>query len=326
MKKRGTIIIFIILAVAVIALPVFAYAAHVELRYVNARQVCFDPSVPCDAAFYNKTVAKLIYDETLEHNINPRLILIILQRESAAITQGTPSSDTRRAWPMFYNYDESMASCLTSGVNCNDAKYGKPDYSYRAENYGGVGQQIAYATANFRRLHDNGSYCGGSLAVSVDGGTITTDNAASCALYKYTPHAVSYDTNSAFYTNWQSWWGATPNGGAYSATNIISETNFVNPGDMTAGSLNTWLIDKGSWLSTYMIAEYISVPYPVLVEDTPAPTARKTGDINADNNVDLLDLSILAAWWGTANVDVDFNHDGTVDLLDLSTLASAWGG
>jgi len=36
-------------------------------------------------------------------------------------------------------------------------------------------------------------------------------------------------------------------------------------------------------------------------------------------------LSILAAWWGTANVDVDFNHDGVVDLLDLSTLASAWG-
>jgi len=234
---------------------------------------------------------------------------------------------------MFYNYDESMANCLNAGLNCNDAKYGKPDYSYRAENYGGVGQQIAYATAQLRNLAgdgnpNNGTYCDGSLAVSVDGGTITTDNAASCALYKYTPHAVSYNTNSAFYTNWQSWWGATPNGGAYSATNIISEVNFSNGSPMTADQINTWLINKGSWLSSMgLIPEYISVPYPFLVADTPPPPPppRKSGDINGDGKVDLLDLSTLAAWWGTANVDVDFNRDGTVDLLDLSTLASAWG-
>lgn len=303
----------------VLTFPVYAFAAHVELRTVNARQAYFD-------TFYNKTVAQLISEESAQHNINPRFILTILQRESSAITQPSPSSDTRRAWPMFYNYDESMANCLNYGTNCNDAKYSKPDYSYRAENYGGVGQQIAYATAQFRNLHDSASYCGGSLAVSVDGGTITTENAASCALYKYTPHVVSYNTDSAFYTRWQEWWGGTPNGGEFSQTNIISEANFVNSAPMSAEEINNWLVSKGSWLGSYMIAEYISVPYPILVDDAPpAAPARKAGDANGDNAVDLLDLSILANWWGTTNTDSDFNHDGAVDLLDLSILASAWG-
>ena len=315
--KRGVKILFVIMAMVVIALPIFAYASHVELRTVNARQAYFD-------TFYGKIVAQLINEESAQHNVNPRLVLVMLQRESSAITQTSPSSDTRRAWPMFYNYDENMANCLNAGTNCNDAKYGKPDYSYRAENYGGVGQQIAYSTAQLRNLHDSGSYCGGSLAVSVDGGTINTENAATCALYKYTPHAVSYDTSSAFYTNWVSWWGGTPNGGAYSATNTISESNFSNGSPLTTDQVNAFLTSKGSWLGSYMIAEYISVPYPVLVDDTPAP-ARKSGDANNDGKVDLLDLSILATWWGTSNTDADFNHDGTVDLLDLSILASVWG-
>ena len=319
MKMRGAKLIIILAAISIIALPILAFASHIELRYVNARQAYID-------TFYNKVVAQLIYDEASQHQINPKLILVILQRESSAVTQTTPSSDTRRAWPMFYNYDENMANCLNAGTNCNDSKYNKPDYSYRAENYGGVGQQIAYAIAQFRNLHDSASYCGSSTAVSIDGNTITADNAASCALYKYTPHAVSYDTNSAFYTNWASWWGGTPNGGSYSQTNIISETNFSNPNDMTVDQINAFLTTKGSWLASYMIAEYISVPYPVLVDDTPpAAPVRKTGDANNDSAVDLLDLSILATWWGTTNTDADFNSDGTVDLLDLSILASAWG-
>jgi len=60
----------------------------------------------------------------------------------------------------------------------------------------------------------------------------------------------------------------------------------------------------------------------------PPPPARKSGDANGDNGVDLLDLSILASQWGqgvTANTGADFNGDGKVDLLDLSILASAWG-
>lgn len=292
-------------------------SASVVLQYATARQAYVD-------TFYNKSVAQLIYDEANQHNINPRLILTMLQRESSAVTQSTPSSTTRQAWPLFYNYDERMANCLNGDeASCNDIKYNQPTYQYRAESYGGVGQQIAYATAQLRRLQTDGSYCGGSLTVSVDGGDLAVDNAATCALYKYTPHVVSYNTDSAFYQNWVSWWGSTPNGGVYSATNTISTANFEYVA-MSASDINAFLVSKGSWLANYTIAEYISVPYPVIYNAPPPTPPHKTGDANNDGVIDLLDLSVLASQWGGTG-DSDFNYDGVVDLLDLSILASAWG-
>lgn len=315
-RKFKSFWLWLVLALVLFGLPAATYAS-VTFEYVDARQAYVD-------TFYNKTVAQLIYDEANQHQINPRLILIMLQKESSAVTSHTPSSTTTQAWPLFYNYDERMANCLFGDeASCNDTKYNHPTYRERAYDYGGVGQQIAYAIAQLRRLQTDASYCGGSLVVSVDGGDIAVGNAATCALYKYTPHAVSYDTSSAFYTNWVSWWGSTPNGGAYSATNTISDANF-NYVAMSASEINSFLTAKGSWLANYTIAEYISVPYPVVYNTPPPAPPQKTGDANGDNIVDLLDLSILASQWGGGGSS-DFNGDGVVDLLDLSTLASAWG-
>lgn len=270
------------------------------LAYVDARQAYYD-------TFFNKTVAQLINEEAIQHNINPRLILTILQRESSSITQSTPSSTTRQAWPMFYMYDEEMKDCLSATYldgrgdvsKCNDpdwprpsgSPWGSPDYRQRAIDFGGVGQQIAYATAQLRSLHDN--YCS-NLTVSVDGTGLTVSNAASCALYKYTPHTVSYNADSAFYQRWVEWWGGTPNSGAYSAATIISEENF----------------------------QYSAPSSP------PTPPPRKAGDASGDNAVESTDLSILADQWGksvAANTGADFNGDGVVDSTDLSILADAWG-
>jgi hypothetical protein len=323
-RMRGKIIGFLILSAFLLGNAGIAMAS-IELRYVNARQAYFD-------TFFNKTVAQLIFEESTAHNINPRLILTILQRESSSITQTTPSSTTRAAWPLFYNYDERMADCL-NGVeaSCNDIKYNKADYSYRAENYGGVGQQIAYATAQLRNLAgdsnpNNGTYCDSSLVVSVDGQNITADNAGTCALYKYTPHTVSYNTASAFYTRWHEWWEDYPNEEGFVATNIIKAEHFDNTDPLTAQQINDFLIAQGSWLANYVIPEYISVAYPG-VYIPPAPS-RKAGDASGDNAVDSTDLSILADQWGksvAANTGADFNGDGVVDSTDLSILADAWG-
>jgi len=312
--------IWLILALVVLALPATTHAS-VVLEYVDARQAYFD-------TFYNKTVAQLISEEAIAHNINPRLILVMLQRESSAVTQSTPSSTTRQAWPLFYNYDERMANCLNGDeASCNDTKYNHPTYRERAYDYGGVGQQIAYATAQLRNLQTNAGYCGGSLVVSVDGNNLTTDNAATCALYKYTPHIVSYNTGSAFYTNWVSWWGGTPNGDAYSATNTVSDANF-NYVAMSASDINNFLAGKGSWLANHTIAEYISVPYPVVYTAPPPAPPRKSGDANGDGAVNISDLSILGDTWGqnvTANTSADFNGDGVVNIGDLSILGDNWG-
>ena len=51
----------------------------------------------------------------------------------------------------------------------------------------------------------------------------------------------------------------------------------------------------------------------------------KTGDLNCDNKVDILDLSTLLSRWGSADATADLNQSGKVDILDLSILLSKWG-
>lgn len=61
----------------------------------------------------------------------------------------------------------------------------------------------------------------------------------------------------------------------------------------------------------------------------PAPVVKpvKPGDVNLDDTVDILDLSIFSNSWGQAGPEnkSDLNGDGVVDIQDLSVLASNWG-
>jgi hypothetical protein len=51
----------------------------------------------------------------------------------------------------------------------------------------------------------------------------------------------------------------------------------------------------------------------------------KPGDINGDNQINAIDLSLLLNAWATNNAASDINHDGTVNVLDLSVVLSHWG-
>lgn len=320
--------ISILVFLFILILPVSDALAAIELHYVNAEQYFINEQNQ-RINLYGVSVAQLIVSEAAEHNINPRMIIAIMQRESSAITQPTPSSTTTEAWSMFYNYDETMADCLYDRNNaaCADAKYGKPDYRWRAENYGGVGQQIAYSIFNFNDLYN--SYKDGyNNPTQIDGQTITCENVPTRLLYAYTPHISAYTANSNFYKYYLEYWGEPPTT-TLSVNNVISEANFRNTSPMTAEQVQTFLTEKGSWLASYgagnLIPQFISVPYPVYI--SPAPS-RKAGDGNGDNGVDSTDLSILADQWGkgvSANTGADFNGDGVVDSTDLSILADAWG-
>ena len=70
----------------------------------------------------------------------------------------------------------------------------------------------------------------------------------------------------------------------------------------------------------------------ILADTTPArltllapKIAKIVGDTNGDNKVDLIDVSILLANYGTPkNKAVDLSGDGKVDVKDLSILLSRW--
>jgi hypothetical protein len=60
------------------------------------------------------------------------------------------------------------------------------------------------------------------------------------------------------------------------------------------------------------------------------PPATKTGDVNADNKVDITDLSILLTNFGktkvqSSNPACDINNDGIVNIIDMSILMTHFG-
>jgi hypothetical protein len=54
-------------------------------------------------------------------------------------------------------------------------------------------------------------------------------------------------------------------------------------------------------------------------------SGTKVGDLNADNIVNIFDLSIMLSKYNTNNAAADLNSDGTVNIFDLSILLSHYG-
>ncbi len=72
-----------------------------------------------------------------------------------------------------------------------------------------------------------------------------------------------------------------------------------------------------------------ATPVPTLTP-TPTPTVAPTPtpvpccDLNTDGVVDIRDIQLLAAAWGTANPAYDFDGSGVVDLPDLLRVVGRW--
>ncbi|OQA02529.1 MAG: hypothetical protein BWY68_00965 [bacterium ADurb.Bin400] len=240
---------------------------------------------------------------------------------------------------MFYLYDERMASCLVGVISqCDNA-----GYYQRAIDFGGVGQQIAYATAWFDKRYKSfvDTY---NQPILIDNNTLICESIATRVLYLYTPHI--YPAQKNFYDYYALWW-SKPNVNSINDTEaLISKT--YNPSVTLTGSkdvdtrvyirsTNTLVADLGtpSWVltveapggTTVYTLEYQKEDGTILATKTLEIKRHKMADINGDNQVDLLDLSMLADHWNHVHPGepmVDLNADGTVDLLDLSILASNW--
>lgn len=157
---------------------------------------------------HNKSVPQLIYDEAQSHGVNPGVILALIQRESSAVTEASIPNQVREGWILGYGYNERMDAC----------DYSEAEARQQALTFGGVGQQIAYATAWLERCFEGTASaptpfaCRGLASwykdpfVTFDGANITAENRATRVFYVYTPRV--YNGN---YTLWQlmnRWFGA----------------------------------------------------------------------------------------------------------------------
>jgi len=302
--------------------------------------------------FYGKTVAQLIYDESVEHSINPRVILATLEKESSAITGNVFRSSTVGAWPMFYMYDETMADCLNSGTNCNDSAYRQTSLDY-----GGIGRQLGYAIGWFGKKYYDYTHSGRCLGwngvsctlgyeqyndpITIDGQSIVSQTVGTRILYLYTPHV-----QTSFYNIFTSFFG-DPAAGAPPSFDI-AQINLHTYSESVHFS-GSKLADSKAYFRSALVADTGTTAWDVtfspamgeqndlvLFMDSegtelarrPVKVVRhKVADIDGDSVINGTDLSILASFWGSSNPSnalVDLDTNGVVDGTDLSIFAANW--
>jgi hypothetical protein len=134
-----------------------------------------------------KNPSQLIFDAAQRYTINPKYIMVLLQKESG-IVEGTPT--------------QKLLDWATGYALCDRCQRTAP----LAQKYKGLAKQIDAGagwmdwflknSANQKSLYKAG------VTYSINNTPITPTNAATAALYSYTPHISG---NRLFWRIWQRW-------------------------------------------------------------------------------------------------------------------------
>ena len=125
-----------------------------------------------------KSASDIILDAAMQFQLNPQLLLALLQREQSLIEDPTPSQN-QLDWAMGYAVCDSCS---------------KSDGSI--QKFRGFGNQVHYAAARLRDSYlsdltqkgKTSSGIGPGIPVMIDGVQIIPSNLATASLYTYTPH------------------------------------------------------------------------------------------------------------------------------------------
>jgi len=174
---------------------------------------------PCSGPVMS--AAEIIYDRAVANKVNPKFLIVLLQKESSLVDSNKVPSQTRLDWAV---------------------GYGCPDNSACSPRWQGFWRQINSASLTFRDYMDNPSYyrykAGGTYTLTNTGRdpiTVTPANQATAALYNYTPHV--YNGNYNFYIIWQRY---------FSNGNYNSSTSYPNGSLLQVkGEVGVWLIQDG---------------------------------------------------------------------------------
>ncbi|MSU75551.1 MAG: D-alanyl-D-alanine carboxypeptidase [Candidatus Magasanikbacteria bacterium] len=142
-----------------------------------------------------KSAADIIYNAAQTYQINPKYILVTLQKEQSLITDDTP---TQR------QLDWATGYAVCDGCNINDPK---------VQSHKGFGKQVDNTAGIMRWYyeHQDQSYVKKiNTPIRIDNEDVTPQSWATAFLYTYTPHLHG---NKNFHRIWASWFDeAYPNG------------------------------------------------------------------------------------------------------------------
>ena len=143
----------------------------------------------------NKPAADIIYEAAQTYRVNPKFLLVTLQKEQSLITDDQP---TQR------QLDWATGYAVCDGCYLSDPKVVK---------YKGFGKQVDGAAGIIRWYYDNtdnGVVKKAGQTIKIDGEQVTPQSWATAFLYTYTPHLHG---NKNFWNIWQTWFNQIyPNG------------------------------------------------------------------------------------------------------------------
>ncbi|OGL70433.1 hypothetical protein A3C09_01900 [Candidatus Uhrbacteria bacterium RIFCSPHIGHO2_02_FULL_47_44] len=139
-----------------------------------------------------RSAADIIANAAKEFTLNPRVILVILQKEQSLV-ESPKATQKQLDWAMGY-------------AICDDCSKSDP----RLQKYRGFGKQIYFATKHIREAYlsklliqgKTSSGYGPGIESMIDGAALVPQNNATAALYTYTPHKQG---NVNFMNIWNRW-------------------------------------------------------------------------------------------------------------------------
>ena len=149
-----------------------------------------------DASGTIKTASEIIYDAATAYRINPKFLLVTLQKEQSLVTDDAPS--------------QKQLDWATGYAVCDSCSMDDPALT----KYRGFGKQVDNAAGLIRFYYENKdakSYIKKKdTSVIIDNTEVIPGSWATAFLYTYTPHLQG---NRNFWRIWETWFGQVyPNG------------------------------------------------------------------------------------------------------------------
>lgn len=236
---------------------------------------------------------QIIYDTAQQFQINPQVLIVLLQKEQGLVTDTWPFSSTYRKATGY--------ACGDSAPTCDSQYYGFTNQVYQAARmYRAIMNNsptwyTPYVLGNNYIQYNPTSSCGGSV--------VNIENRATQALYNYTPYQPNQGAldagygqapcgaygNRNFYLYFQNWFGSTHDGRCVNGSGgnvsdvLFRRVNGVDLADFaiysgsSTGCVETHLWNPGftSWkLHSATAQPSIDFPYTQLVY----------GDLDANGN------------------------------------------
>lgn len=179
------------------------------------------------------SAAQMIYDKAQKYRINPKVLIVLLQKEQGLITD---------EWPTYSPQYKTATG------------YGCPDTAPCDSQYFGLGNQLDWAAKMFRAIIDNSpnwytpyvlgnNYIQYSPVASCGGSIVNIENRSTQALYNYTPYQPNQAAlnagwgtascgaygNRNFYLYFTSWFGSISTNTPY-AWEYVSQATYTDSG------------------------------------------------------------------------------------------------